>query len=234
MRRAVVISHVGFEDLGSLGPELSRAGYTVESVDACVSNLRTITASKAELLIVLGGPIGAYERETYPFLDVELDLISSRLAAKQPTLGICLGAQLIAAAAGASVYPGTQGKEIGWGPIYGGSDANLYPEFAALLAPNLQVLHWHGDTFDLPANSRHLAATNAYPHQAFAIDHHALALQFHPEVTASGLERWYVGHACELAAAGVSVPQLRKASAIHAPFLERAAQRFWTEWLSRL
>ena len=139
MRRAVVISHVGFEDLGSLGPELSRAGYTVESVDACVSNLRTITASKAELLIVLGGPIGAYERETYPFLDVELDLISSRLAAKQPTLGICLGAQLIAAAAGASVYPGTQGKEIGWGPIYGGSDANLYPEFAALLAPNLQV-----------------------------------------------------------------------------------------------
>lgn len=234
MRKAVAVTHVDFEDLGTLGAELVHAGYNVETVDACVADLRAPELAKADLLVVLGGPIGVYEREAYPFLDAEIELIRLRLGAKRPIIGICLGAQLIAAACGASVHPGTQGKEIGWAPIHAGRDAALYPEFAPLLAPGLRVLHWHGDTFDLPANSHHLAATTAYASQAFAIGRHALGLQFHVEVSAAGLERWYVGHACELSAAKISVAELRRQSETFAPALQEASRQFWKEWLGRI
>jgi GMP synthase (glutamine-hydrolysing) len=231
MRNAIVITHVDFENLGSLKPALEQADYAIEVVNACVTDLRTID-SKSDLLIVLGGPVGVYEQDAYPFLKAEIDLIRLRLAGKWPTLGICLGAQLIAAAAGASVHPGTQGKEIGWAPLHAGRDAALCPEFAPLLADDLHVLHWHGDTFNLPSGARHLAATSAYQNQAFAIGRHALGLQFHPEVIGAELERWYVGHACELANAGISVPELRQQSRVFAAPLEVAAERFWEHWLS--
>ena len=234
MPKAVAITHVAFEDLGSLENELTHAGYEIEFVDACTGDLRAVSRSNLELLVCLGGPIGAYQREIYPFLDVEKELLRSRLKAERPTIGICLGAQLIAAAAGASVYPGRAGKEIGWGRINAGRDVAVLPEFAALLSPEVQVLHWHGDTFDLPAGSHHLAATPAYNNQAFVIGGHTLALQFHVEVTACALERWYVGHACELASAGIDVGRLRHESETFAPALESAAQRFWRGWLSRL
>lgn len=234
MRKAIAITHVAFENLGTLEAGLSDAGYRVEIADACTFDLRKIGLSQPDLLVILGGPIGVYEMETYSFLNIELDLIRSRLAKELPTLGICLGAQLIAAAARGSVYPGAQGKEIGWAPIHGGTDAALYPEFAELLAADLHVLHWHGDTFDLPPGARHLAGTTAYPNQAFAIGRHTLGLQFHPEVTAHGLEAWYVGHACELNAAGVCIQQLRHESEVHGFPLEEAAQRFWGKWLARL
>lgn len=234
MLKAVAITHVAFEDLGSLESELRHAGYEIELVDACTADLGAVSGSNPELLVCLGGPIGAYQRETYPFLSAENELIRSRLDAKRPTIGICLGAQLIAAAAGASVYPGCAGKEIGWGPIQAGRDVALLPEFAALLSPEVRVLHWHGDTFDPPPGSHHLAGTPAYANQAFVIGKHALGLQFHAEVTAWALERWYVGHACELASAGIQVGRLRQDSKTFAPALEFAARRFWRGWLSRL
>lgn len=231
MRKALVLIHLAFEDLGSLGTELKHTGHSIDIVDACTADLRAIDPLKPDLLVILGGPIGVYERKAYPFLDAEIDLIRSRLAEKLPTIGICLGAQLIAAASGASVYPGTHGKEIGWAPIQAGTDAALHPFFSELLVPGLHVLHWHGDTFDLPTTAQHLARTAAYPNQAFAIGQYALGLQFHPEVTEQNLERWYVGHACELAHAEISVAQLREDGRIFAPKLEEAAQRFWQGWL---
>ncbi|HXE13750.1 MAG TPA: glutamine amidotransferase [Bryobacteraceae bacterium] len=234
MRKAIAITHVAFEDLGTMEAGLSDAGYRIEIVNACTCDLQKIGLSQPDLLVILGGPIGVYEAETYRFLDTELDLIRSRIATKEPTIGICLGAQLIAAAAGGSVYPGAQGKEIGWAPIHSGPDAGLYPEFAEFLAQDIHVLHWHGDTFDLPPGSRHLARTNAYANQAFAIGQHTLGLQFHPEVTAHGLEAWYVGHACELSSAGVCIQDLRHESEIYGFPLEEAAQRFWRKWLARL
>jgi len=233
MPKAAAITHVPFEDLGSLERELTRAGYEIELVDASTGDLGTVAKSNPDLLVLLGGPIGVYEGETYPFLNAEIELVRARLHAKRPTVGICLGAQLIAAAAGAPVYPGRTGKEIGWGPIYAGRDTALFPEFAALLDPEVRVLHWHGDTFDLPAGCHHLAATTAYANQAFAIGNHALGLQFHVEATAPGLERWYVGHACELGAAGIDVRRLRQEGKTFAPALNSAAQHFWRGWFAR-
>ena len=233
MQKAIAITNVEFEDLGSLERALDRANYAIEVVHACVTDLRAIDL-KSDLLVVLGGPIGVYEDKAYPFLKTEIDLIRSRLAEQRPTLGICLGAQLIAAATGASVHPGTQGKEIGWGSIHAGRDAALYPEFAPLLTGDLHVLHWHGDTFDLPAGSHHLAGTNAYPNQAFAIGRQTLGLH---STRKSPRQDWSAGMWAMRANWGMpefACPKLRQESEAFAPALEDAAQRFWGEWLSLL
>jgi GMP synthase (glutamine-hydrolysing) len=233
MRRALAITHVPFEDPGSLSQALQERGFALQLLDACTAPAEAFGDLNPDLLVVMGGPIGAYETEVYPFLVEEIALLRRRLQARAPTLGICLGAQLMAAALGAAVYPGGNGKEIGWGPLSAGRDVAACPALAELLAPGLNVLHWHGDTFDLPAGASHLAATSQYPHQAFALGAQVLALQFHPEVTAAALENWYVGHACELGGARVNVPQLRAQSARHAPPLQSAARRFWSRWLDR-
>jgi GMP synthase (glutamine-hydrolysing) len=176
----------------------------------------------------IGGPIGVYENDRYPFIDQEIALLATRLRARRPTLGICLGSQLIARALGARVYPsGT--KEIGWAPVEltAAGQASCLRHLAGIA-----VLHWHGDTFDLPTGAVHLAATAACRNQAFSVGGHALALQFHAEAAGRALESWFVGHACEIATTpGLSVPQLRADTARHSPVLERQGDACFREWL---
>ena len=137
----------------------------------------------------------------------------------------------MAAALGARVYAGSQGAEICWAPLHAASAAPPPAWFAPLLDPAVQLFHWHGDTFDLPPGATLLASSRQYARQAFALGDFALGLQFHPEVTAAGLERWYVGNACELADAKIDVARLREESRLFAPELELAARRFWRAWL---
>jgi GMP synthase (glutamine-hydrolysing) len=231
MRNAVAITHVAFEDPGSLSEVLRERGFALQMLDICTADRQALEVLNPDLLVVMGGPIGAYETEVYPFLSGEIALLRRRLQARLPTLGICLGAQLMAAALGAAVYAGGNGKEIGWAPLSAGRDVAACPALEELLASEVNVLHWHGDTFDLPAGASHLAATAQYPNQAFALGAQVLAMQFHPEVQAAALERWYVGHACELGAARINVRQLRADSARHAPSLLQVARRFWGCWL---
>jgi GMP synthase (glutamine-hydrolysing) len=232
--KAVVFSHLPFEDLGSLEPELQRRGFDIKTIDVTTAQFPLPDADRCDLLIVLGGPIGVYDSADYPFLVGEIDSLRRRLAAHKPTLGICLGAQLMAAALGARVYPGSHGPEIGWCPLKPAGTQPTPDWFAPLLAKDLSVLHWHGDTFDLPDGAQHLARTELYENQAFAVGDYALALQFHPEVTESGLERWYVGHTCELSQKHISVQQLRADAHKCAPALLRAATQFWKLWLDHI
>jgi len=223
----IALRHVAFEDLGSLGPLLAKRGHRVEYIEAAAGDFSGLEEAPPDLLIVLGGPIGVYDEELYPFLGREIALLKARLAAGGPTLGLCLGAQLMARALGARVYF-SGGKEIGWSPLA------LTPEGRRSPLRHLDgpVLHWHGDTFDLPPGALHLAATPQTVNQAFAVGTHALGLQFHPEVTAEGLEFWYVGHAGEIGATpGLSVPGLRADGARHAAALAAAAQRCFSDWL---
>jgi GMP synthase (glutamine-hydrolysing) len=229
--KALVLNHVAFEDLGSLQVVLRERNFDLETLDASTAPFPLAQAALCDLLIVLGGPIGVGDTADYPFLTDELACIRQRMDARKPILGICLGAQLMAAALGARVYPGTQGPEIGWAPLQRPLDVETPEWFSPLLTPSLSLFHWHGDTFDLPEGSRHLASTNPYKNQAFALGDFALALQFHPEVTAAGLERWYVGHSCELRATGIGVRELRAEGLKHAPALEIAANIFWNQWL---
>lgn len=232
MRRAWVIGHVAFEDLGTLGPALAEAGFSVHTAQAGVDVVPPEEGQACDLLVVLGGPIGVYDEAAYPFLACEKALIAERLQRGGVTLGLCLGAQLMAAALGARVYPGGAGKEIGWGALRATPAGQAVPELAPLFAPDVSVLHWHGDTFDLPEGAIHLAASARYAHQVFAWGTHGWGFQCHPEVRGRDLERWFIGHSCELAQAGIDVSALRRETQHQAVALEQAASRFWRGWLA--
>jgi GMP synthase (glutamine-hydrolysing) len=231
MKSAIAIRHVCFEDLGAFAPTLREAGYQLHYWDIGEQELWTLEPVKTDLLIVLGGPIGAYEDEAYPFLAEEIGILDQRLAANRPTLGICLGAQLIARAAGARVFP-SGAKEIGLAPIRlteAGRSSCLSP-----FSDHPMTLHWHGDTFDLPAGANRLASTDLCENQAFAMGPNIIGFQFHPEASAKGFEKWLVGHAAELAAARIDVSRLRSEAQTYGPKLERKAQAVLSAWLGGL
>ncbi len=230
MKRALALRHVQFEDLGTFAPELEAHGYSVAYADAGLDDLGAIDEAAIDLLIVLGGPIGAYEEEHYPFLNDEMALIGHRLASGRPLLGICLGAQLIARAMGAEVKPGPQ-KEIGWGPVTL-TEAGLAGPLRHLGAE--PVLHWHGDAFTLPEGAVRLASTTVCPNQAFAAGPAVLAVQFHPEAAVEGFERWLIGHAVEIAAVRLSPDILRRETLLYGPAAAERGKALIAEWLSGL
>ncbi|GAA2277695.1 GMP synthase [Streptomyces ruber] len=228
MTEAVAIRHVAFEDLGSFEQVLQERGIDVTYVDAGQGRLlEQVERRSPRLLTILGGPVRACETAEYPFLKEELALIDMRLSRAEPLLGICLGAQLIAAALGARVYP-AESKEIGWGTVELSGTGAASP-LAELTTP---VLHWHGDTFDLPTGASRLASTPVCGNQAFAVGRSALGLQFHAEVLGAAVESWLIGHAFEIAQSpGVSVEEIRADTRQHASSLESQGRRFFNRWL---
>lgn len=231
MKRATAIRHVPFEDLGTLAPLLIERGFRVSYCDAGVDDLGVLSGSPPDLLVVLGGPIGAYGEAAYPFLSDELALISTRLAEGRPTLGICLGAQLMARALGAAVRP-MERKEIGFAALSlttAGCKSVL-----AEIPSETAVLHWHGDTFDIPSRAQSLAATSGCANQAFATGKHALALQFHLEADTNVLERWLIGHAGELDSAGIAPVSLRNQARANGDSLRAASAAVFDRWLDGL
>lgn len=225
-RTVAVIRHLAFEDMGVFGEILGDMGWRMRVYDAGLDDLAE-PLQEADLAVVLGGPIGVYETHEYPFLVDELRAIEQRLAAGLPTLGICLGAQLIASALGAKVYPGTR-KEIGWDELR--LTTLGHASYLSHLAGR-KVLHWHGDTFDLPDGATRLASTGLYENQAFALGQNVLALQFHAEVDSRRIEPWLIGHTGELAAAGIDIRSLREQSGQYGPRLRAAAAGLLCDWL---
>ncbi|MCO5130899.1 MAG: glutamine amidotransferase [Xanthobacteraceae bacterium] len=230
MTTCLALRHLAFEDAGLLGDLLAARGVDVSYVDAGVDSLDAGAWGAVDLAVVLGGPIGVYEVDEYPFLDGEVAMLRARLAARRPTLGICLGAQLMAAALGACVAPGPA-KEIGYAPL-------TFTEAGrrSVLAPldGVDVLHWHGDNLDLPDGAERLAFTRTCPVQAFTVGAHALGLQFHIETEPVQFERWLIGHAVELAKAGLAPSALRAQAARSGAATAAAGRRVLGDWLARV
>jgi GMP synthase (glutamine-hydrolysing) len=229
-KTCLVLAHVAFEDLGLLSPLIRERGYEIRYLQAGVDRIEAAALVEAALAVILGGPIGVYETASYPFIIDEIAAIRTRLAAERPTLGICLGAQLMAAALGARVAPGPA-KEIGWGPV------TLTPSGAASVLAALEtapVLHWHGDNCELPAGCERLALTTQCPVQAFYRTPSQLALQFHLEVDAARFERWLIGHTIELSKAGLDPGALRNQAHANGAATAAAGRAVFARWLDSL
>jgi GMP synthase (glutamine-hydrolysing) len=219
-RTLCALRHVAFEDLGAFEPVLRAAGYSIRYHDLAGTTPEALRELSPDLLVVLGGPIGAYEEAAYPFLREELALLAQRIDAQRPVLGICLGAQLITRAAGARVYPGS-GKEIGFAPLR--LSAAGRAGVLAAYAEEPLAFHWHGDTFELPPGAERLASTARYENQAFRLGAAIFGFQFHPEAELERIEPWLIGHAAELAAAGIDVARLRRDAQAQAEAQRRKA-----------
>ncbi len=233
MPSVTALRHVAFEDLGTLDDIFNERKWDVGYVEAPTLDWTTFDPLAPDLLVVLGGPISANDEKSYPFLNSEIAAIKQRLAADRPTLGICLGAQLIARALGAKVFTARE-KEIGWKPLLLSGAGHTSPA-RHLSAEQCFMFHWHGDSFELPDDAVLLAGTEACLHQAFSWGRGTLAFQCHPEVRARDLEKWFVGHAVEIGtASATNVPQLRADTRRYAADLERCGRLCFTDWLDTL
>jgi len=228
MKNAIAIRHVAFEDAGTLEPLLEARGIALRYLDAGVDDLAP--AKDADLLLVLGGPIGIYEVDRYPFLKQELAVIEAAVKKGVPVIGICLGCQALAAVLAARVYPNRE-KELGWDEMSLTQEGKASPLGAI---DGVRVLNWHGDTFDLPVGATRLASTKITPNQAFTYGPKVLALQFHVELPERDLERWLIGHTLELSTSKVDLAKMRADTARFAPAANEASKRLFNDWLDAL
>ena len=188
MKKALIIQQVPHEGLGGIGFVLSEAGIAFEVVNAYEGQPVPKTLEEDTSLIVLGGPMGVSDQGRYPYLKDELRLIEAVLKAGTPMLGICLGSQLLAAAAGARIYKG-EAKEIGWYPLFINDDGRADKVLEGLPS-EINVFQWHGETFDVPAGAVNLASSELFTNQLIRVGENAYGLQFHLEVTPEMISEW--------------------------------------------
>ncbi|HVT09258.1 MAG TPA: gamma-glutamyl-gamma-aminobutyrate hydrolase family protein [Polyangia bacterium] len=197
--RAIVLQHTATEGPERVGTALAARGVTLDVRPVFAGAPVPADAQADELVVVMGGPMGVGDAgdPRWPFLSQEIALLRKLVARDAPVLGICLGSQLLAAAAGARVYPNVRpgpdgrpvpAREVGWGPV-DLLGAPGEPLLAGLPARPL-VLHWHGDTFDLPAGAVRLASTPVCANQAFRLGRHQIGFQFHCELEESTIGVW--------------------------------------------
>lgn len=191
MPHALVLRHMYSGSLFTIEESFREKDIDFTYAEGFSTDLSAIDALEPDILVVLGGAMGVYERHLYPWLDHEIEIIKKRVAADRPTFGVCLGAQLMAASQGCDVYKGKQGREFGFLPIEA-TDAGLDSPIKHFDGSKTRVLHMHGDTFDLPDNATLLASSELYKNQAYRIGKNCFAVQFHPEFNRIGLENTIV------------------------------------------
>lgn len=189
-----VLQHVPFEGLAAIQPLLATRSAKITTTRFFENPVLPPLAG-IDLVIAMGGSMSVNDEIEFPWLVGEKQFVRDAVKRGTPVLGVCLGSQLIASALGARVYRNTQ-KEIGWFPIEAvptpaSANAFRFPE-------KLNVFHWHGETYDLPAGAVHLARSSACAHQAFQVGRRTLALQFHLEVTPTAVQAFVENCAAEL------------------------------------
>ncbi len=226
MPTVLAFRHLAYEDLDGFAPAFRERGFKITYRDAWFDE-QPFDPLEPDVLAVLGAPVGIYEASDYPFITAEIEAVRARIAANRPVLGVCFGAQMIAAALGARVYKGPA-FEFGWAPLTFTAAGSASP-IAHYDGLQRAVFHCHGDTFDLPAGATLLASTSRYQNQAFSYGPH-LAMQFHGEVTERGLRRWYIGQTARIRAT-IGQQELQRQTEREAPKLEGALRRVICDWL---
>lgn len=226
-KRGLIIRHVPHEGIAGFREPVESAGYSLDRIDVDDPAFGSVDLVEPDLLIMMGGPMGVYEGDRHPWIACQIRRLARRLAANRPTLGVCFGAQMMAAALGAPVYPGRV-KEVGFHPLSFVDTASPLRHLAGVA-----VLHWHGDTFDLPADVELLASSPAYRHQAFRRGPNILALQFHAEM---GLDprfgAWIEQWPDALEEVGSSAAVMRTRHARLGPAAVAAGRLMLAEWLA--
>jgi GMP synthase-like glutamine amidotransferase len=187
MRQCLIVQHVPAEPSWAIGAAFRRVGIGADVRRTFAGDALPPDTSGYGGVVVMGGPMSACSDHGFATRQAELGLLGDALGRAVPTLGVCLGAQLLALAAGASAYPGAHGPEIGWSTV----DLLEATDGDALfrgIPGRLPVLQWHADTFDLPRGAVLLARSARYPNQAFRVEEAAWGLQFHLEVTMAAVE----------------------------------------------
>lgn len=177
--------HVPFEGLACIADWIAEKGHTTGHTRWYDDTPDTSGLTDADLLIIVGGTMGVYEQDSYPWIQTEIALIQEAVRQQKKILGICFGSQLLAYSLGANVYPHTQ-REIGWYPI----DITFQAQAAVLenvLPHRLNTFHFHGDTFDVPAGATRFAASAACSNQAFIYGDRIIGLQFHMEMNSPAI-----------------------------------------------
>ena len=230
MRWALVIRHTPHEGIAGFRQPIEARGYAIDRIDVTDPRFADVDFLGPDLLVMMGGPMGVYETAAHPWITCEINRIALRIAAGRPTLGVCLGAQMIAAALGARVYPGPV-KEVGFGAVVIEPAGQSSP--LRHLA-GMSVLHWHGDTFDVPGGAEVLARTKDYV-QSFRLGDHVLALQCHPEMGEDArIEAWLAGAEDYLIEAETSAAALRADYARLGPAAVAAGRLLVADWLAGL
>ncbi len=228
-KRALIIRHVPHEGIAGYRAPIEDAGYEVDRIDVTDPDFATLDLCTPDLLIMMGGPMGVYEQDRYPWIACQLRRLARRLEADRPTLGVCFGAQMMAAALGGEVYAGPV-KEVGFHPVHIHHDVSANPLHHLADTP---ILHWHGDTFTLPDNVELLASSHLYRHQAFRRGRNILGLQFHAEMGLDPrFDAWVEQWPEAVVEAGGDEQALRRAHADFGPVAVDAGRAMIRDWLT--
>jgi GMP synthase (glutamine-hydrolysing) len=188
MKKLLVLQHVAHELLGTLNPLLKRAGFRIRYVNFARHPDAQPSLEGYDGLVILGGPMSVNDAHRLPHLTIEMKLIEQALKTNRPVLGICLGAQLIAKTLGAAVYQNPH-KEIGWYDVSPTDEARRDPLLSTFRQTE-KIFQWHGETFEIPKSTRHLAFSTLCAQQAFRYETNVYGFQFHLEVDAPMIHRW--------------------------------------------
>lgn len=231
MSHVLVLQHEPGEGPGTLGAALAAAGLEARVVRGFSGFDEAVPASLGDArgLVILGGGLSVTELDRLPRLQEELRLVRAALEAGAPVLGLCLGAQLLAAALGGAVLRAAR-KEVGWYRVRLAGAARD-DQLLAGEEDSLVAFHWHEDAFALPPGAVQLASSTLTPCQAFRAGV-SWGFQFHPEVDAGILAAMVDGGARELEAAGVDGGALLEGGARHLPALVPFARRVFDRWAS--
>lgn len=233
MSEVMVLQHVQCETLGIVEQVLQGCGLTPHYVRAFDGDEVPRRLGQAAGLVVLGGPMSAYEQTRYPFLAEEMHLIDRAVKAEVPVLGICLGSQLLAAVLGAEVHGG-EAKEIGWHAVTLGELAEADPVLGAAReaagGAAFTAFHWHGDVFAVPEGAEPLAASERTPYQAFVHGRNAYGVLFHMEVTERIVQDMVSTFEDELAGAGIEGETVLEGRDRHLHDLQHIGRAAYQAW----